>query len=189
MLFRGRQRMAQRPPAGGLAKIAKEILRTRWEFHPTAAAGMGLHAYDGPPPQHSPVALAPPVARMQSQVPRFLKELRATTDRRLPETFYEMAEMAARGMIDAYERELPEHLPKASPAVRRLVERTNAAALNELKILVHEFDTKYKPRVKKTFALGRRGYERMIRSEHLAPIPIDRLLLVGEQDLASNRAQ
>ena len=259
--------MARRPPAGGLAKIAKEILRTRWGFHPTAAAGMGLHAYDGRLPNYSPAALArraaviarqlaaldaisrrgglagpaaldlgvlrgmllseqfdlvdlrepntlPPyflyrlsiigyvmrnyapldrrlraVARMQSQVPRFLKELRATTDRRLPETFYEMAEMAARGMIDAYERELPEHLPKASPAVRRLVERTNAAALNELKILAHEFDAKYKPRVKKTFALGRQKYERMIRSEHLAPIPIDRLLLAGEQDLASNRAQ
>src|SRR5439155_22224867 len=92
-------------------------------------------------------------------------------------------------MIDALSRQHPDHLTKASPALRRLVERTNAAALNELKILAHEFDAKYKPRVKKTFALGRQKYERMIRSEHLAPIPIDRLLLAREQDLASNRAQ
>src|SRR2546428_11871656 len=80
------------------------------------------------------------VARLQSQVPRFLKEMRATTDRRLPETYYEMAEMAARGMIDAYERELPEHLANASVAVRRLVERTNAKAINELKILTDELE-------------------------------------------------
>ncbi|HTD81188.1 MAG TPA: DUF885 domain-containing protein, partial [Thermoplasmata archaeon] len=129
------------------------------------------------------------VARMQSQVPRFLKELRAATDRRLPETYYEMAEMAARGMIDAYERELPEHLAKASPPVRRLVERTNARAINELKILAHELEAKYKPRVKAVFALGRRKYDRMIRSEHLAPIPIEQLLEAGGKDLAANRAQ
>ena len=129
------------------------------------------------------------VARMQGQVPRFLRELRAATQPRLSETYYEMGEMAARGMIDAYERELPEHLAKASPAVRRLVERTNAAAVNDLKILEHEFETRYKPRARKTFAIGRRKYERMIRSEHLAPIPIERLLEAGERDLAANRAQ
>ncbi|TLZ71641.1 MAG: DUF885 domain-containing protein [Methanobacteriota archaeon] len=264
------------PPAGerttargstALAKIAKEVLRSRWDFHPTVAAGSGLHRYDGRLPHYGPAALrrrvaqidrqlkaldavgrrgdlpaaaalelgvlrgmllserfdladlrepntlpsyflyrlsivgyvmrnyAPldrrlrAVARMQGQVPRFLRELRAATQPRLSETYYEMGEMAARGMIDAYERELPEHLAKASPAVRRLVERTNAAAVNDLKILEHEFETRYKPRARKTFAIGRRKYERMIRSEHLAPIPIERLLEAGERDLAANRAQ
>ena len=260
--------MARKPGAApAIGKVAKQILVSRWAFHPTLAAGMGLHEYDGRLPSYSPAALRrrtaqirkqvaaldvigrrgglppaatlelgvlrgmllseqfdlsdlrepntlPPyflyrlsivgyvmrnyasldqrlraVARLQSQVPRFLKEMRATTDRRLPETYYEMAEMAARGMIDAYERELPEHLAKASPPVRRLVERTNARAINELKILAHELEAKYKPRVKTVFALGRRKYDRMIRSEHLAPIPIERLLEVGGKDLAANRAQ
>src|SRR3989454_4369223 len=259
--------MTQRPTGFGLARIANEILRARWGFHPTAAAGMGLHQYDGRLPSYSPASLArraatiarqlsaleqrvrrreptgtaaleigvlrgmllseqfdlvdlrepetlPPyflyrlsiigyvmrnyapldrrlraVARMQSQIPRFLKELRAATDRRLPETFYEMGEMAVRGMIDAYERELPERLARASPPVRRLVERTNAKAINELKIVTHELEAKYKPHVKTVFALGRRKYERMIRSEHLTPIPIEQLLEAGGKDLAANRAQ
>ncbi|HTD81269.1 MAG TPA: DUF885 family protein, partial [Thermoplasmata archaeon] len=260
--------MARKPgAASAMGKAAKQILTARWGFHPTAAAGMGLHRYDGRLPSYSPAALKrraaqirkqlagldaiarrgglppdaalelgvlrgmllseqfdhsdlrephtlPPyflyrlsivgyvmrnyapldrrlraVARMQSQVPRFLREMRAATDRRLPETYYEMAEMAARGMIDAYERELPDHLKDASPAVRRLVERTNAKAINELKIVAHEFESKYKPRVKAVFALGRRKYDRMIRSEHLAPILIEQLLEAGGKDLAANRAQ
>ncbi len=260
--------MARKPGAApAVGKVAQQILTARWGFHPTSAAGMGLHRYDGRLPTYSPAALKrratqirkqletldgiarrgglPPVAklelgvlrgmllteqfdhsdlrephtlppyflyrlsivgyvmrnyapldrrlravaRMQSQVPRFLREMRATTDRRLPETYYEMAEMAARGMIDAYERELPEHLGGASPAVRRLVERTNGKAINELKILAHELETRYKPRVKTVFALGRRKYERMIRSEHLTPIPIEELLEAGGRDLAGNRAQ
>ncbi len=127
------------------------------------------------------------VAKLQTDVPGFLRQLRQTAERRLAETKYEMGEMAARGIADQYEREVPQHLAKASPSVRRLVERTNAAAANELKILVHELDTRYKPRVKKEFALGARKYERMIRAEHLAAIPIERLLEVGTADLKTNR--
>jgi uncharacterized protein (DUF885 family) len=96
--------------------------------------------------------------------------------------------MVARGIADAYERELPEHLAAASPATRRLLQKTNAAAINEVKIMVHELETKYKPRVRKEFALGARKYERMIRAEHLAAIPLRRLLEVGTADLAANRA-
>src|SRR5207247_6515724 len=36
------------------------------------------------------------VAKLQADVPRFLKDLRATLDRRLADTFYEVGEMAAR---------------------------------------------------------------------------------------------
>ncbi len=258
--------MARRSASAALAAVGKEILRARWEFHPTIAASAGLHRYDGRLPDYSPASLKrwaarvdrqlraleaigkrgglppsarlelgvlkgmlltekfklldsrephtlPPyflfrlsivnyllrnyapldrrlraTARMQAQIPRYLRDLRATLDRRLPETFYEIGEMAARGMVDAYERELPQHLEKASPAVRRLVARTNAVAVNDLKILAHEFEAKYKPRTKSSFALGQRRYERLIRSEHLAQMSIERLLKVGEADLALNRA-
>src|SRR3990172_1304670 len=129
------------------------------------------------------------VARLQSQVPRYLQQFRATVDRRLADTHYEMGEMAARGMLDAYQRELPEHLAKVSAGTRRLVERTNQVAINELKVFVHELESKFKPRIKSDFALGTRKYERMIRAEHLAPIPLDRLLQVGMADLRANKAQ
>ena len=248
-----------------VAKVGNEILRARWDFHPTTAAAVGLHRYDGKLGDYSSSSLRrrlaqvqkqlaaldalesrahptgrarlelgvlrgallterldlvdlrepqtlPPyflfrlsivnyllrnyapldrrlraIARMQAGLPRYLRDFRAVVDRRLPETYYEMGEMAARGIADAYARELPEHLAKASSATRRLVERTNAAAIDELKLLGNELESKFKPRVKKEFAIGARKYERMIRAEHLAAIPLDRLLDVGTADLAANR--
>jgi uncharacterized protein (DUF885 family) len=259
--------MARKQSAATFNAMAKEILRARWDFHPTGAAASGLHRYDGVLPNYSKASVrrrvavidkhlraldafeakAKPegqtrlelgvlrgallservdladlrepqtfpsfflyrmsvlnyllrnyapfdrrlraIAKLQGQVPRFLRDLRESMDRRLAETYYEMAEMAARGIADQYERELPEHAAKGAPAVRRLVEKTNAAAVNELKILVNELQTKSKPRVKTEFAIGRRKYERMIRAEHLAAIPIERLLEVGLADLESNKRQ
>src|SRR5437870_8490669 len=98
-----------------------------------------------------------------------------------------MAEMAAAGILDAYSRELPDHLADASPVVRALVERTNEPAKSELKDLVHELTTDYKPRIKREFALGRRKYERMIFAEHLARIPLERLSEVGHTDMKANQ--
>ena len=259
--------MAKPRPASSFPTLARRILKEYWSFHPTLAAGSGMHAFDGRLPtytaasvrrfaaksrrdlgaleriekrghlspngrlelgvlkglvlnelsdvedQRLPRALptyslyrmgivnyllrnyAPfdrrmrAVARLQAQVPRFLNDLRATTDRRLADTFYEMAEMAAKGILDAYARELPEHLGRASPAVRKLVQRTNEVAKAELASLAKDLETRYKPRVKTTFALGRTKYERMMYAEHLAKIPVERLLEVGRADLKENRAQ
>src|SRR5207244_5513973 len=127
------------------------------------------------------------VGKLQSQIPGFLRVLRGTIDRRLADTCYEMAEMAAAGILDAYSRELPDHLADASPVVRALVERTNEPAKSELKDLVHELTTDYKPRIKREFALGRRKYERMIFAEHLARIPLARLSEVVHTDMKANQ--
>src|SRR3989475_8157445 len=48
------------------------------------------------------------IGRLQAQVPRFLKELRSTLDRRLADTFFGVGEMAASGMLDAYAGEVPD---------------------------------------------------------------------------------
>jgi len=128
------------------------------------------------------------VGKLQTQIPAFLKAFRGTIDRRLADTCYEMAEMAATGILDAYSRELPDHLRDASPGVRTFVERTNETAKSELKALVHELKTDYKPRIKTEFALGRRKYERMIFAEHLAHIPLERLSEVGRSDMKANQA-
>src|SRR3989475_11926484 len=99
-----------------------------------------------------------------------------------------MAEIAAARILDASSRELPESLRDASPGVRNFVERTNETAKSELKALVNELTTSYKPRIKTEFALGRRKYERMIFAEHLVHIPLDRLSEVGRADLKANQA-
>jgi uncharacterized protein (DUF885 family) len=257
--------MARRAAGEAFGAIAKAIIDDRRAFHPTSAAGSGLHEYDGRLPDYSAASVAKRVAqiekqlaalesfqakatlsapqrlelgvltamlvgerwdfvdakdarelpssllfrlsvlnylmrnyapldrrlraiaKLQSQVPRYLRQLREGTDRRLAETKYEMAEMAARGIADQYDREVPQHLAKASPAMQKLVQRTNAAAVNELNLLVSELETRYKPRVKTEFALGARKYERMIFAEHQSKIPIERLLKVGLADLEQNK--
>lgn len=129
------------------------------------------------------------IGKLESQVPDYLKDLRSLMDAHLADTFFELGEMAATGMLDAYARELPDVLGRASPAVRAFVERTNGIAKAELKRLANDLATKYKPRVKSNFALGRRKYERMMFAEQLVRIPIERLLEVGRADLETNRAQ
>lgn len=127
------------------------------------------------------------VAKLQSGVPAYLRRFRALTDRRLAETQYEMAEMSIGGMIEQYERDLPAFYPRVSAATRKLVERTNAAALRDMKALQADLRQTYKPRVKTEFALGRAKYERMLWAEHLARLPLERLLEVGLRDLESNK--
>src|SRR5205807_5361857 len=123
----------------------------------------------------------------QCAIPGFLGVLPGAINRRLADTCYEMAAMAPAGILDAYSRELPDHLADASPVVRALVERTNETAKSELKDLVHELTTDYKTRTKSQFALGRRKYERMIFAEHLAHIPLERLSEVGHSDMTANQ--
>ena len=129
------------------------------------------------------------IGKLESQVPRFLKDLRATLDPRLADTFFEVGEMAATGMLDAYARELPEILSGVSTPVRTYVESTNQTATAELKAFVGDLAATFRPRIKTDFALGRRKYERMIFAEHLVRIPIERLLDVGRADLDANRRQ
>src|SRR5438876_811763 len=138
-------------------------------------------------PLEEPIELSSGGEADHRRPPVFLRVLRGTIDRRLADTCYEMAEMAAAGILDAYSRELPDHLADASPAVRALVERTNETAKSELKDLVHELTTDYKTRTKSQFALGRRKYERMIFAEHLAHIPLERLSEVGHSDMTANQ--
>jgi uncharacterized protein DUF885 len=127
------------------------------------------------------------VARLQSQVPEQVDMFRRITNPHLAEVNFETAEMVVSGITDSYERELPLALKAASPSVRQRVERTSSEALRGLRGLGDDLQKKYKPRVRKEFALGRRKYERMLWAEHLAKIPIERLLEVGAADLETNK--
>ncbi len=127
------------------------------------------------------------IAKLEAQVPSHVAHFRALADRSLAETQYEMAEMNVSGMIEAHGRELSAFFPQLSPATRHLVERTSRAAVSELTALQSELRSRYKPRVKKEFALGKAKYERLLWAEHLAKLPIERLLEVGTADLEANR--
>ena len=127
------------------------------------------------------------IAKLQAQVPAHLARFRGLADRSLAETQYEMAEMNVSGMIESHGKQLQALVPQLSPGTRRLVERTSAAAVAELASLQTELRSKYKPRVKKDFALGKAKYERMLWAEHLTKLPVGRLLEVGLADLEANQ--
>ncbi len=126
-------------------------------------------------------------AQLQEKVPGLLTNLRRVMARTLAETQYELAEMVVSGMMDSYRVEVPPFLEKAAPVTRRRLDRANAAALAALSSFRDGLQSRYKPRVRKGFALGRRKYERMLWAEHLHRLPIERLVEVGEADLASNK--
>ena len=127
------------------------------------------------------------IARLQEQVPAYLDRFRAFLDRRLAETQYEMAEMAVSGMIESYAVELPAFFPKVSPGTRRRIEKSSADAVANLTSLQDRLRSTYRPRVTKAFALGRAKYLRLLWAEHLAKLPIERLLEVGTADLEANK--
>src|SRR5437667_1547777 len=78
------------------------------------------------------------IGKLESQVPRFLKDLRSTLDRRLADTFFEVGEMAATGMLDAYSLELPEILGGVLTKVRRDGEKRDEKANVDLMGLVRD---------------------------------------------------
>ena len=127
------------------------------------------------------------IARLQDQVPGYLERFRALADPRLAETQYDMAEMAVSGMIESYGKELPAFYPKVSAATRRRTEKASDAAASALASLQDGLRSTFKGRVTKAFALGRAKYQRLLWAEHLARLPIERLLEVGTADLEANK--
>jgi hypothetical protein len=128
------------------------------------------------------------IGKLLSQVPDFLRDLESVTDPRLADTHYELSHIAAVGILDAFSREIPEHLPRASPTVQGFVRRANEGAVAAIKGLASDLESRYKPRIKTGFALGRAKYDRMIYAEHLARLSTERLLEVGHADLKENQA-
>lgn len=262
---RPRTRRPETRAGARLRKLARTILKARWDFRPTSAQQAGLHAYDGKLPDFSSRAIArritavrsqlrqlqaigpdslspkdrldhgvlvamlegelfdfeamklhrifPPlylwrmnlvdyllrnyapletrmraVARLLEQVPRFVGQMRANLRRSIPETCYEVGEQACAGIIESYERELPEFANRASVATRDRLADASAKAVASLRSFLDDLRTKYKPRVTTAIALGPTRYRRMIRAEHGLDIPLDRLREIGRADLDRNKA-
>jgi len=128
------------------------------------------------------------VARLLEQAPRFVGRMRATLRRSIPDTCYEVGEQACEGIIESYEKELPDLAKKATPATRKRIAVASAKAVASLRAFLDELRAKYKPRVTKRFALGPARYRRMIRYEHGSDIPLNRLHEIGRRDLERNKA-
>jgi len=255
----------RRGPGEQLRRLARMVLKSHWDFHPTAAQSFGLHEYDGRLPDFSAKAVAkrvadvrsqardlrairrdalspeerldhgilvamlddevfdfnvmqlhrifPPfhlwrtnvvnyllrsyapletrmraVARLLEQVPRFVDRMRATLRRSIPDTCYEVGEQACEGIIESYEKELPNFAKRASPATRKRIAAASAKAVASLRAFLEEFRAKYKPRITRSLALGPARYRQMIRAEHGGDIPLDRLREIGRVDLERNKA-
>ena len=129
------------------------------------------------------------VARLLDQVPRFAGEMRANLARSIPDTCYEVGEEACAGIIESFEKELPDVAKGASAATQARLTAASAKAVASLRAFLEELRTKYKPRVTGKIALGPTKYRQMIRGEHGRDIPIDRLRSIGAADLNRNKAE
>ena len=63
-----RGRAPDRRSAVRFRKLARQILKARWDFRPTTAQEFGLHQYDGKLPDFSARAFARRIAAVRSQV-------------------------------------------------------------------------------------------------------------------------
>src|SRR5437870_500670 len=159
--------MAREKTRSNFRAVAKRIIEDHRSFDPTGSAASGLHRFDGILPDYSAVSLS----RYTSRARKDLKALDriAQTDGLSRAARLELGVL--RGLLLSELSEIDDQrLPRAFPFY----------FLYRLSI-VNYLLREYAP-------LDRRKYERMIFAEHLARIPLERLLEVGRSDMKANQA-
>ena len=164
--------------------------RAEWRRNPMAYL-WALDASDYLKRDYAPLALrVAAVVRLLGEVPRVLAQARANLTPPLPVTFVEMSGDMFGGTLEYLQSTLPgqvepvgaEHpelfaqfraaQPRAADAVREFVawlEALKAGATDD-------------------FAIGRRGFERMLWTGEAVDVPLERLLAIGQADLERNKA-
>ncbi len=256
-----------RAPSTSLARLAEAYLAALFGPHPTMAAGLGLHDYDGRMPdprepararrtaalqdfstrlraipyaaldvedahdhtllahaideelfeleqlrefERNPLAFSGPLdvsgyikrdyapleRRVRAltehlrQVPDYLVGARETLCQPVPRPFLDTALEVYGGTVQFQENELRRAARAVeSVALRDEFERANDAAIAALRQFTRYLEETVSPRATEEFHLGEERFLTMLRLGEMVDLPIDRLLEIGEADLARNRAR
>ncbi len=124
------------------------------------------------------------------QIPGYLEGAAETLREPVPRPFLETALEVYGGTIQFQEQDL-------ARAVRAVgngplwdgFERANHAALAALHRFVQHLETEVRPNAVEAFAIGERRFRTMLRVGEMVDLPIERLLEIGRDDLARNRAR
>lgn len=108
----------------------------------------------------------------------------------LPRPFLVTAVEVYAGMVEFHETDLPASVRSVGPGpVWDAFEEANASALAALRAFVQYLHDELLPHATEEFALGEERFLTMVRVGEMVDLPVDRLLEVGEDDLARNRAR
>jgi uncharacterized protein (DUF885 family) len=136
---------------------------------------------------------APPEVRIRAlvehlrQVPDVLGWARQLLRSPLPRPFVMTALEVYEGMVEFHDGDLPRAVREMGPgALWDSFERANAASLAALRDFRQHLEEELLPRATEDFALGEERFLTLIRLGEMVDLPLDRLLEIGEDDLARN---
>ena len=167
-----------------------EMVRN-WSRNPmiyAAAISDGLHNLATMDNAPADVRMRQAISKMQT-IPRLLASARLNI-RNPPRVFVENAI----GMLGGVEELLSHDLPLAFPAAAdtRLHRQLATAAQDAGRSVAayrHELETRGLAEANGNFAIGTAAVEARYRAEELIDLPADRLLAIGERELARNQAE
>jgi uncharacterized protein (DUF885 family) len=129
------------------------------------------------------------VARQLAEIPRVLAQGKENLQPPLPVTFVETSLDMFRGTARFIEQELPAAVQAVGPGHEALLERLESARLAALAAVEDfvRFLEGQRSGATTAFAIGAEHFRRMLWTGERVDVPLERLLEIGEADLARNR--
>ena len=123
------------------------------------------------------------------QIPPYLEVAAETLREPVPRPFLDTAVEVYGGTIQFQEQDLPRAvLPVGDGPLLDAFERANRTALAALRRFMQRLEDEVRPKAVEAFAIGEPHFTTMLRVGEMVDLPIDRLLAIGRDDLARNRA-
>jgi uncharacterized protein (DUF885 family) len=123
------------------------------------------------------------------QIPPYLEVAVETLREPVPRPFLDTAVEVYGGTIQFQEQDLPRAVqPVGDGPLLEAFDRANRTALAALRGFMQHLEEEVRPKAVEAFAIGERHFATMLRVGEMVDLPIERLLEIGRDDLARNRA-
>jgi uncharacterized protein (DUF885 family) len=125
-----------------------------------------------------------------SHVPDLLAQARANLELPMPRTFAQTSLEMIRGMVVFLRDELPAQLASvADSALMAPFSDAQSKAITALKAWEMWLGDQVLPNANDQYAIGADAYQQMLRVGEAVEVPLEKLLAVGQADLARNQAE
>ena len=123
------------------------------------------------------------------QVPAALEAGKATLEKALPKPVLETALIMYEGLITYYEQDVAATFAKAnSPELTARFDQARETAVAALREFIQLLKTRL-PQAHFNFAIGAEKYRKMLATGEMVDLPVEKVLEVGERNLADNLRQ
>ena len=125
-----------------------------------------------------------------SRVPNVLDQARANLELPMPRTFAQVGLEVTRGTVTFLRDDLPVQLASIQEdALMAQFFSAQSQALTALEAFAAWLHDEVLPNANERYAIGADAFQQMLRFGEAVDLPLDKLLVVGEADLAHNKAE